>query len=205
MNVCLVMMNVYKDIRKKRRLRSEKKIQDACRRLDQMLGRTNLSDQISDKTEITKPTNRTLESVSKADFTYDVPKGMPIYQDENALSPKLAENLANSSKSISECGIAAYREMAAADSEITQKALDVLTTMQAREDITPELRMHIGDQITQIISTRSLNLDKIRFGISSVVDQHQAIIVLLGLLATGGAAVVMLLLKLIDSIYGKKR
>ena len=95
--------------------------------------------------------------------------------------------------------------MAAADSEITQKALDVLTTMQAREDITPELRMHIGDQITQIISTRSLNLDKIRFGISSVVDQHQAIIVLLGLLATGGAAVVMLLLKLIDSIYGKKR
>lgn len=40
---------------------------------------------------------------------------------------------------------------------------------------------------------------------SSVVDQHQAIIVLLGLLATGGAAVVMLLLKLIDSIYGKKR
>ena len=170
-----------------------------------MLGRTNLSDQISDKTEITKPTNRTLESVSKADFTYDVPKGMPIYQDENALSPKLAENLANSSKSISECGIAAYREMAAADSEITQKALDVLTTMQAREDITPELRMHIGDQITQIISTRSLNLDKIRFGISSVVDQHQAIIVLLGLLATGGAAVVMLLLKLIDSIYGKKR
>ena len=188
-----------------RRLRAEKEIQDAYRNLDQMLGRTNLSDQISDKTEIAKPTNPTLESVSKADFTYDVPKGMPIYQDENALSPKLAENLANSSKSISECGIAAYREMAAADSEITQKALDVLTTMQAREDITPELRMHIGDQITQIISTRSLNLDKIRFGISSVVDQHQAIIVLLGLLATGGAAVVMLLLKLIDSIYGKKR
>lgn len=192
-------------MRKKRRLRAEKEIQDAYRNLDQMLGRTNLSDQISDKTEIAKPTNPTLESVSKADFTYDVPKGMPIYQDENALSPKLAENLANSSKSISECGIAAYREMAAADSEITQKALDVLTTMQAREDITPELRMHIGDQITQIISTRSLNLDKIRFGISSVVDQHQAIIVLLGLLATGGAAVVMLLLKLIDSIYGKKR
>ena len=72
------MMNVYKDIRKKRRLRSEKKIQDACRRLDQMLGRTNLSDQISDKTEITKPTNRTLESVSKADFTYDVPKGLSL-------------------------------------------------------------------------------------------------------------------------------
>lgn len=199
------MMNVYKDIRKKRRLRSEKKIQDACIRLDQMLGRTNLSDQISDKTEITKPTNRTLESVSKADFTYDVPKGMPIYQDENALSPKLAENLANSSKSISESGIAAYREMEAADREITQKALDILSTMQAREDISPELRMHIGDQITQIINTRNLNLDKIRVGISSVVDQHQAIIVLLGLLATGGAAVVMLLLKLIDSIYGKKR
>ena len=198
-------MNVYKDMRKKRRLRAEKEIQDAYRNLDQMLGRTNLSDQISDKTEIAKPTNPTLESITKTDFIYDVPKGMPVYQDENALSPKLAENLANSSKSISECGIAAYREMAAADSEITQKALDVLTTMQAREDITPELRMHIGDQITQIISTRSLNLDKIRFGISSVVDQHQAIIVLLGLLATGGAAVVMLLLKLIDSIYGKKR
>lgn len=198
-------MNVYKDMRKKRRLRAEKEIQDAYRNLDQMLGRTNLSDQISDKTEIAKPTNPTLESITKTDFIYDVPKGMPVYQDENALSPKLAENLANSSKSISESGIAAYREMAAADSEITQKALDVLTTMQAREDITPELRMHIGDQITQIISTRSLNLDKIRFGISSVVDQHQAIIVLLGLLATGGAAVVMLLLKLIDSIYGKKR
>lgn len=198
-------MNVYKDMRKKRRLRAEKEIQDAYRNLDQMLGRTNLSDQISDKTEIAKPTNPTLESITKTDFIYDVPKGMPVYQDENALSPKLAENLANSSKSISECGIAAYREMAAADSELTQKALDVLTTMQAREDITPELRMHIGDQITQIISTRSLNLDKIRFGISSVVDQHQAIIVLLGLLATGGAAVVMLLLKLIDSIYGKKR
>lgn len=192
-------------MRKKRRLRAEKEIQDAYRNLDQMLGRTNLSDQISDKTEIAKPTNPTLESITKTDFIYDVPKGMPVYQDENALSPKLAENLANSSKSISESGIAAYREMAAADSEITQKALDVLTTMQAREDITPELRMHIGDQITQIISTRSLNLDKIRFGISSVVDQHQAIIVLLGLLATGGAAVVMLLLKLIDSIYGKKR
>lgn len=199
------MMNVYKDIRKKRRLRAEKEIQDAYRNLDQMLGRTNLSDQISDKTEITKPTNRTLESVAKTDFTCDVPKRMPIYQDENALSPKLAENLANSSKSISECGIAAYREMAAADSEITQKALDILTTMQAREDITPELRMHIGDQIMQIINTRTLNSDKIRVGISSVVDQHQAIIVLLGLLATGGAAVVMLLVKLIDSIYGKKR
>lgn len=199
------MMNVYKDIRKKRRLRVEKEIQDAYRNLDQMLGRTNLSDQISDKTEITKPTNRTLESVAKTDFTCDVPKWMPIYQDENALSPKLAENLANSSKSISECGIAAYREMAAADSDITQKALDVLTTMQAREDITPELRMHIGDQITQIINTRILNSDKIRVGISSVVDQHQALIVLLGLLATGGAAVVVLLVKLIDSIYGKKR
>lgn len=199
------MMNVYKDIRKKRRLRSEKKIQDACRRLDQMLGRTNLSDQISDKTEIAKPTNPTLESITKTDFIYDVPKGMPVYQDENALSPKLAENLANSSKSISESGIAAYREMEAADREITQKALDILSTMQAREDISPELRMHIGDQITQIINTRNLNLDKIRVGISSVVDQHQAIIVLLGLLATGGAAVVMLLVKLIDSIYDKKR
>ena len=198
-------MNVYKDIRKKRRLRSEKKIQDACRRLDQMLGRTNLSDQISDKTEIAKPTNPTLESITKTDFIYDVPKGMPVYQDENALSPKLAENLANSSKSISESGIAAYREMEAADREITQKALDILSTMQAREDISPELRMHIGDQITQIINTRNLNLDKIRVGISSVVDQHQAIIVLLGLLATGGAAVVMLLVKLIDSIYDKKR
>lgn len=198
-------MNVYKDMRKKRRLRAEKEIQDAYRNLDQMLGRTNLSDQISDKTEIAKPTNPTLESITKTDFIYDVPKGMPVYQDENALSPKLAENLANSSKSISECGIAAYREMAAADSEITQKALDVLTTMQAREDITPELRMHIGDQITQIISTRSLNLDKIRFGISSVVDQHQAIIVLLGLLATGGAALVVMFVKLIESIHGKKR
>lgn len=192
-------------MRKKRRLRAEKEIQDAYRNLDQMLGRTNLSDQISDKTEIAKPTNPTLESITKTDFIYDVPKGMPVYQDENALSPKLAENLANSSKSISECGIAAYREMAAADSEITQKALDVLTTMQAREDITPELRMHIGDQITQIISTRSLNLDKIRFGISSVVDQHQAIIVLLGLLATGGAALVVMFVKLIESIHGKKR
>lgn len=198
-------MNVYKDMRKKRRLRAEKEIQDAYRNLDQMLGRTNLSDQISDKTEIAKPTNPTLESITKTDFIYDVPKGMPIYQDENALSPKLAENLANSSKSISESGIAAYREMEAADREITQKALDILSTMQAREDISPELRMHIGDQITQIINTRNLNLDKIRVGISSVVDQHQAIIVLLGLLATGGAAVVMLLLKLIDSIYGKKR
>lgn len=199
------MMNVYKDIRKKRRLRAEKEIQDAYRNLDQMLGRTNLSDQISDKTEITKPTNRTLESVAKTDFTCDVPKWMPIYQDENALSPKLAENLANSSKSISESGIAAYREMEAADREITQKALDILSTMQAREDISPELRMHIGDQITQIINIRTLNSDKIRVGISSVVDQHQALIVLLGLLATGGAAVVMLLVKLIDSIYGKKR
>ena len=198
-------MNVYKDMRKKRRLRAEKEIQDAYRNLDQMLGRTNLSDQISDKTEIVKPTNPTLESITKTDFIYDVPKGMPVYQDENALSPKLAENLANSSKSISESGIAAYREMEAADREITQKALDILSTMQAREDITPELRMHIGDQITQIINTRNLNLDKIRVGISSVVDQHQAIIVLLGLLATGGAAVVMLLVKLIDSIYGKKR
>ncbi|MFR4621287.1 MAG: hypothetical protein ACLT8G_05265 [Lachnospiraceae bacterium] len=198
-------MNVYKDMRKKRRLRAEKEIQDAYRNLDQMLGRTNLSDQISDKTEIVKPTNPTLESITKTDFIYDVPKGMPVYQDENALSPKLAENLANSSKSISESGIAAYREMEAADREITQKALDILSTMQAREDISPELRMHIGDQITQIINTRNLNLDKIRVGISSVVDQHQAIIVLLGLLATGGAAVVMLLVKLIDSIYGKKR
>lgn len=198
-------MNVYKDTRKKRRLRAEKEIQDAYRNLDQMLGRTNLSDQISDKTEIAKPTNPTLESITKTDFIYDVPKGMPVYQDENALSPKLAENLANSSKSISESGIAAYREMEAADREITQKALDILSTMQAREDISPELRMHIGDQITQIINTRNLNLDKIRVGISSVVDQHQAIIVLLGLLATGGAAVVMLLVKLIDSIYGKKR
>ncbi|WP_337641736.1 hypothetical protein [Anthropogastromicrobium sp.] len=198
-------MNVYKDMRKKRRLRAEKEIQDAYRNLDQMLGRTNLSDQISDKTEIAKPTNPTLESITKTDFIYDVPKGMPVYQDENALSPKLAENLANSSKSISESGIAAYREMEAADREITQKALDILSTMQAREDISPELRMHIGDQITQIINTRNLNLDKIRVGISSVVDQHQAIIVLLGLLATGGAAVVMLLVKLIDSIYGKKR
>lgn len=192
-------------MRKKRRLRAEKEIQDAYRNLDQMLGRTNLSDQISDKTEIAKPTNPTLESITKTDFIYDVPKGMPVYQDENALSPKLAENLANSSKSISESGIAAYREMEAADREITQKALDILSTMQAREDISPELRMHIGDQITQIINTRNLNLDKIRVGISSVVDQHQAIIVLLGLLATGGAAVVMLLVKLIDSIYGKKR
>lgn len=192
-------------MRKKRRLRAEKEIQDAYRNLDQMLGRTNLSDQISDKTEIVKPTNPTLESITKTDFIYDVPKGMPVYQDENALSPKLAENLANSSKSISESGIAAYREMEAADREITQKALDILSTMQAREDISPELRMHIGDQITQIINTRNLNLDKIRVGISSVVDQHQAIIVLLGLLATGGAAVVMLLVKLIDSIYGKKR
>ena len=198
-------MNVYKDMRKKRRLRAEKEIQDAYRNLDQMLGRTNLSDQISDKTEIVKPTNPTLESITKTDFIYDVPKGMPVYQDENALSPKLAENLANSSKSISESGIAAYREMEAADREITQKALDILSTMQAREDISPELRMHIGDQITQIINTRNLNLDKIRVGISSVVDQRQAIIVLLGLLATGGAAVVMLLVKLIDSIYGKKR
>ena len=198
-------MNVYKDMRKKRTLRAEKEIQDAYRNLDQMLGRTNLSDQISDKTEIVKPTNPTLESITKTDFIYDVPKGMPVYQDENALSPKLAENLANSSKSISESGIAAYREMEAADREITQKALDILSTMQAREDISPELRMHIGDQITQIINTRNLNLDKIRVGISSVVDQHQAIIVLLGLLATGGAAVVMLLVKLIDSIYGKKR
>lgn len=198
-------MNVYKDTRKKRRLRAEKEIQDAYRNLDQVLGRTNLSDQISDKTEIAKPTNPTLESITKTDFIYDVPKGMPVYQDENALSPKLAENLANSSKSISESGIAAYREMEAADREITQKALDILSTMQAREDISPELRMHIGDQITQIINTRNLNLDKIRVGISSVVDQHQAIIVLLGLLATGGAAVVMLLVKLIDSIYGKKR
>lgn len=198
-------MNVYKDMRKKRMLRAEKEIQDAYRNLDQMLGRTNLSDQISDKTEIVKPTNPTLESITKTDFIYDVPKGMPVYQDENALSPKLAENLANSSKSISESGIAAYREMEAADREITQKALDILSTMQAREDISPELRMHIGDQITQIINTRNLNLDKIRVGISSVVDQHQAIIVLLGLLATGGAAVVMLLVKLIDSIYGKKR
>lgn len=198
-------MNVYKDIMKKRRLRAEKEIQDAYRNLDQMFGRTNLSDQISDKTEIAKPTNPTLESITKTDFIYDVPKGMPVYQDENALSPKLAENLANSSKSISESGIAAYREMEAADREITQKALDILSTMQAREDISPELRMHIGDQITQIINTRNLNLDKIRVGISSVVDQHQAIIVLLGLLATGGAAVVMLLVKLIDSIYGKKR
>ena len=188
-------MNVYKDMRKKRRLRAEKEIQDAYRNLDQMLGRTNLSDQISDKTEIVKPTNPTLESITKTDFIYDVPKGMPVYQDENALSPKLAENLANSSKSISESGIAAYREMEAADREITQKALDILSTMQAREDISPELRMHIGDQITQIINTRNLNLDKIRVGISSVVDQHQAIIVLLGLLATGGAAVVMLLVK----------
>lgn len=198
-------MNVYKDIMKKRRLRAEKEIQDAYRNLDQMFERTNLSDQISDKTEIAKPTNPTLESITKTDFIYDVPKGMPVYQDENALSPKLAENLANSSKSISESGIAAYREMEAADREITQKALDILSTMQAREDISPELRMHIGDQITQIINTRNLNLDKIRVGISSVVDQHQAIIVLLGLLATGGAAVVMLLVKLIDSIYGKKR
>ena len=198
-------MNVYKDMRKKRRLRAEKEIQDAYRNLDQMLGRTNLSDQISDETEIAKPTNPTLESITKTDFIYDVPKGMSVYQDENALSPKLAENLANSSKSISESGIAAYREMEAADREITQKALDILSTMQAREDISPELRMHIGDQITQIINTRNLNSDKIRVGISSVVDQHQAIIVLLGLLATGGAAVVMLLVKLIDSIYGKKR
>ena len=144
-------MNVYKDMRKKRRLRAEKEIQDAYRNLDQMLGRTNLSDQISDKTEIVKPTNPTLESITKTDFIYDVPKGMPVYQDENALSPKLAENQANSSKSISESGIAAYREMEAADREITQKALDILSTMQAREDISPELRMHIGDQITQII------------------------------------------------------
>ena len=61
-------MNVYKDIRKKRRLRAEKEIQDAYRNLDQMLGRTNLSDQISDKTEIAKPTNPTLESITKTDF-----------------------------------------------------------------------------------------------------------------------------------------
>ena len=198
-------MNVYKDMKKKRRLRAEKEIQDAYRNLDQMLGRTNLSDQISDKTEIAKPTNPTLESITKTDFIYDVPKGMPVYQDENALSPKLAENLANSSKSISESGIVAYREMVAADSEITQKALDILSTMQAREDISPELRMHIGDQITQIINTRNLNSDKIRVGISSVVDQHQAIIVLLGLLATGGAALVVMFVKLIESIHGKKR
>ena len=198
-------MNVYKDMKKKRRFRAEKEIQDAYRNLDQMLGRTNLSDQISDKTEIAKPTNPTLESVTKTNFIYDAPNRILIDQDENTLSSKLAENLANSSKSISECGIVAYREMAAADSEITQKALDILSTMQAREDISPELRMHIGDQITQIINTRNLNSDKIRVGISSVVDQHQAIIVLLGLLATGGAAVVMLLVKLIESIYGKKR
>ena len=198
-------MNVYTDMKKKRRLRAEKEIQDAYRNLDQMLGRTNLSDQISDKTEIAKPTNPTLESITKTDFIYDVPKGMPVYQDENALSPKLAENLANSSKSISESGIVAYREMVAADSEITQKALDILSTMQAREDISPELRMHIGDQITQIINTRNLNSDKIRVGISSVVDQHQAIIVLLGLLATGGAALVVMFVKLIESIHGKKR
>lgn len=114
-------MNVYKDMRKKRRLRAEKEIQDAYRNLDQMLGRTNLSDQISDKTEIVKPTNPTLESITKTDFIYDVPKGMPVYQDENALSPKLAENLANSSKSISESGIAAYREMEAADRELLRK------------------------------------------------------------------------------------
>ena len=31
-------MNVYKDMRKKRRLRAEKEIQDAYRNLDQMLG-----------------------------------------------------------------------------------------------------------------------------------------------------------------------
>ena len=198
-------MNVYKDMKKKRRFRAEKEIQDAYRNLDQMLGRTNLSDQISDKTEIAKPTNPTLESVTKTNFIYDAPNRILIDQDENTLSPKLAENLANSSKSISESGIVAYREMAAADSEITQKALDILSTMQAREDISPELRIHIGDQITQIINTRNLNSDKIRVGISSVVDQHQAIIVLLGLLTTGGAALVVMFVKLIESIYGKKR
>lgn len=65
-----------------------------------------------------------------------VPNIMPALNNENTLSPELAENFADNSKSIFESEISAYNAITEADSEVTQKALNILSEIQAHEGVT---------------------------------------------------------------------
>ena len=79
-----------------------------------------------------------------------VPNIIPALNNENTLSPELAENFADNSKNIFESEISAYNAITEADSEVTQKALNILSEIQAREDATENERVRIGEQVTQI-------------------------------------------------------
>lgn len=131
-----------------------------------------------------------------------IPDSMPALNNENTLSPELAENFANNSKSIFESEISAYNAIAASDSEVTQKALDILFEIQAREDATENERVRIGEQVTQITTEYGRRNEQRRNQISVSAGRQHSFLAYLGLLTTGG---VVTALFVIGSNFHRRR
>ena len=139
----------------------------------------------------------------KEESVFDrVPDSMPAFNNENTLSPELVENFADNSKSIFESEISAYNAIEASDSEVTQKALDILFEIQAREDATENERVRIGEQITQITTEYGRRNEQRRNQINAAAGRQHSFLAYLGLLTTGGVVTV---LAVIGSNFRKRR
>lgn len=131
-----------------------------------------------------------------------VPNIMPALNNENTLSPELAENFADNSKSIFESEISAYNAITEADSEVTQKALNILSEIQAHEGVTENERVRTGEQVTQITTEYGRRNEQRRKQISASAGRQHSFLAYLGLLTTGG---VVTALAVIGSNFRKKR
>ena len=131
-----------------------------------------------------------------------VPNSMPALNNENTLSPELAENFANNSKSIFESEISAYNAITTSDSEVTQKALDILFKIQDHEDVSENERVHIGEQVTQITTEYGRRNEQRRNQINAAAGRQHSFLAYLGLLTTGGVVTV---LAVIGSNFHKRR